>query len=143
MRFFQTGWEDENRRERERAKKVLTHRDLLPERSGVVSWSKLSLLVSKLKSADLISFFSSFDSPLSIGFLFFPFLVRFRASGRHRVNTSGAAFDFVRLNTGTTKFTANKNVARIEPTTSFFIRSNNKKERMNEPAPPPPTKSND
>lgn len=84
--FFLAGWK-EFKKPAERAKKVLTHRDLLSERSDVVSWSKLSLLVSKLKSADRI-----FSSLLSILFFLLDFIlfrVWFRARGRLMSNTSG------------------------------------------------------
>lgn len=67
--FFLAGWK-EFKKPAERAKKVLTHRDLLSERSDVVSWSKLSLLVSKLKSADMI-----FSSLLSILFFLLDFIL--------------------------------------------------------------------
>jgi hypothetical protein len=55
-----------------------------------------------------------------LDFFFFPRFFPSDVGQAAAMSRRAADFDFVRLYTGTTKFTANKNVARIEPTTSFL-----------------------
>ena len=120
----------------ERAKKVLTHRDLLSERSGVDSRSKLSLvgLEIKVSGPDLFFLFFRFSSFYWISFFFSFLSVRFRASGRH-VNTSGR-FRFRSSLHRNDKVYGQQKCCTNRTNDLIFIRSN-KKERMNETAPPP------